>query len=316
MTLLETIQETIPAATQEQVSDILQTHNTTEAAVLSKPGKLTAFIGLVEKSQPGGMVTRSAIVSATTATVPTIVTTPPIIHTPSTVKPSTSFSWETATDEECDAEDERLSKLATRSLRKANALKLERQIAATNADIYVVVTIVHTTSTVKPSTSFSWETATDEECDAEDERLSKLAARSLRKANALKLERQIAATNADIYDDEAQTIDFNQKGLDASQELAKQRAMLEVQSASAPRLLQLQIDAATSIATDRITRTEAAIDAGKSAMEKTPLASEIAAFRAKLTQREMMNRATALTNATPALLGASQPEKEVVTIDA
>ena len=253
MTLLETIQDFVPAATQEQVSDILQTHNTTEAAVLSKPGKLTAFIGLVEKSQPGGMVTRSAIVSATTATVPTIVTTPPIIHT---------------------------------------------------------------TSTVKPSTSFNWEAATDEECDAEDERLSKLAARSLRKANALKLERQIAATNADIYDDEAQTIDFNQKGLDASQELAKQRAMLEVQAASAPRLLQMQIEAATSIATDRITRTEAAIDAGKSAMEKTPLASEIAAFRAKLTQREMMNRATALTNATPALLGASQPEKEVVTIDA
>ena len=247
MTLLETIQETIPAATQAQVSDILQSHNTTESAVLSKPGKLAAFIGLVEKVQPGGMeTTRSAIISAT---APKVATSTPVV-----------------------------------------------------------------TPSVKLSTSFDWETATDAECDAEDDRLSKLAARSLRKANALKLERQIAATNAEIYDDEAQTIDFNQKGLDASQELAKQRAMLEVQAASAPRLLQMQIDAATSIATDRINRTEAAIDAGKSAMKETPLASEIAAFRAKLTQCEMMNRATALTNATPALLGAAQPEKEVVTV--
>jgi len=253
MTLLETIQETIPAATQEQVSDILQAHNTTETAVLSKPGKLAAFIGLVEKSQSGGMATRSQILSAS-APAPKVVITAPIapIGTPS----------------------------------------------------------------VKLSITFDWETATDEECDAEDDRLSKLAARSLRKANALKLERQIAATNADIYDDEAQTIDLNQKGLDASQELAKQRAMLEVQAASAPRLLQMQIDAATSIATDRITRTEAAIDAGKSAMQETPLASEIAAFRAKLTQCEMMNRATSIANATPALLGAAQPEPQLVTIDA
>jgi len=256
MTLLETIQETIPAATQEQVSDILQAHNTTETAVLSKPGKLTAFVGLVEKAQPGGMATRSQIISASApAPAPKVVTTAPI---------------------------------------------------ATAAP----------TPIAKLSTSFDWDTATDEECDAEDDRLSKLAARSLRKATALKLERQIAATNADIYDDEAQTIDLNQKGLDASQELAKQRAMLEVQAESAPRLLRLQIDAATSIATDRITRTEAAIDAGKSAMQETPLASEIAAFRAKLTQCEMMNRATSIANATPALLGAAQPEPQLVTIDA
>lgn len=165
------------------------------------------------------------------------------------------------------------------------------------------------------SSGFNWDTATDEECDAEDARLAHLEARSLRKANALKRERQIAATNAEIFDDEAQTIDFNQKGLEASQELAKQRAMLAVQAESAPRLLQLQIDTATSIATDRITRTEAAIEAGKSAMQETPLASEIAAFRAKLTQREMMNRATSIGNATPALLGSAQPEN-VTTIDA
>ena len=254
MTLLETIQETIPTATQSQVSDILQAQNTTESAVMSKTARLAVFIGLVGKAQPNAMATRSQIISAPTSVpAPKVVTTAPVAP----VNP--------------------IAKL---------------------------------------STSFDWENATDEECDAEDDRLSKLAARSLRKANALKLERQIAATNADIYDDEAQTIDLNQKGLDASQELAKQRAMLEVQAASAPRLLQMQIDAATSIATDRITRTEAAIDAGKSAMKETPLASEIAAFRAKLTQCEMMNRATSIANATPALLGAAQPEPQLVTIDA
>ena len=79
MTLLEIIQETIPTATQEQVSDILQAHSTTETAVLSKPGKLAAFIGLVEKSQPGGMATRSQIISASTSEpAPKVVTTAPI----------------------------------------------------------------------------------------------------------------------------------------------------------------------------------------------------------------------------------------------
>ena len=78
MTLLEIIQETIPTATQEQVSDILQAHSTTETAVLSKPGKLAAFVGLVEKAQPGGMATRSQIISASTAPAPKVVTTAPV----------------------------------------------------------------------------------------------------------------------------------------------------------------------------------------------------------------------------------------------
>lgn len=74
MTLLKTIQETVPTATQSQVSDILQTQGTTESAVLSKPVRLAAFIGLVEKAQPGGMITRSQIMPA----VPKIVITAPI----------------------------------------------------------------------------------------------------------------------------------------------------------------------------------------------------------------------------------------------
>ena len=252
MSLLEKVQKHVSTCTQDQLDAALLAAEITEDQIAASPGLMGSIVGRLKKSAPGGLeVSRSAVISAVSATAPKVATSTPVV-----------------------------------------------------------------TPSVKLSTSFDWETATDEECDAEDDRLSKLAARSLRKANALKLERQIAATNAEIFDNEAQTLDFNQKGLDASQELAKQRAMLEVQAASAPRLLQMQIDAATSIATDRINRTEAAIDAGKSAMKETPLASEIAAFRAKLTQREMMNRATALTNATPALLGAAQPEKEVVTIDA
>ena len=75
--LLAKVRETIPAATNEQIDDILNTIGSTHEAVMSKPGKLCSFLRLVEAAQPGGLAAiepEAAIVSATAAPAKTVET--------------------------------------------------------------------------------------------------------------------------------------------------------------------------------------------------------------------------------------------------
>lgn len=53
--LIEKVRETIPAATVEQLQDILTTIGSNPESVIAKPGKLQSFLLMVQKSQPGGL---------------------------------------------------------------------------------------------------------------------------------------------------------------------------------------------------------------------------------------------------------------------
>lgn len=67
--LLEKVRETIPAATKDQIEDILNTIGSTPESVMAKPGKLQSFLGIVQKAQPGGLA--SVETPAPIAPVPT-----------------------------------------------------------------------------------------------------------------------------------------------------------------------------------------------------------------------------------------------------
>jgi hypothetical protein len=251
--LLEKVQETIPEATTEQLTDILDTIGSTPEAILTaKTGKFQGFLKLVQDAQPGQMASVESATPIVSATVPTPAFAP-IVH-------------------------------------------VEAPIASDSAP-------------------FDWDNASDEACEAEELRLQNLAARKARKARALALEVTIAETDSQIADSEAKATELNGLVLDASQELAKQKTMLNLKSIANPRITQMAIDAATEATTAQLERTEAAIGRGKSIALATPVAAEIAADRAHLRSIKMLNEQYGLTSATPMLLSGTESAQTMVTID-
>jgi hypothetical protein len=252
--LLEKVQETISAATKNQLTDILTTIESSPEAILNaKPGKFQGFLKLVQDAQPGGLAPVESATPIVSATVPTPAAAP--------------------------------------------IVPAEAPVASDSAP-------------------FDWDNASDEACEAEELRLQNLAARKARKARALALEVKIAETDSQIADSEAKATELNGLVLDASQELAKQKTMLNLKSIANPRITQMAIDAATEATTAQLERTEAAIGRGKSIALATPVAAEIAADRAHLRSIKMLNEQYGLTSATPMLLSGTEQTQKVVTIDA
>lgn len=75
--LLEKVQESIPAATQDQLTDILNTIETSAELILSaKTGKFQGFLKLVQDAQPGGLASVESVTPIVSATVQTPVSAP------------------------------------------------------------------------------------------------------------------------------------------------------------------------------------------------------------------------------------------------
>lgn len=164
---------------------------------------------------------------------------------------------------------------------------------------------------------FDWDGSTDEECSAEMARLKLAAARAAMRAEAAGIKRGVAEFKAATFDQESQTIELEQQGLSATQEVVRQRTAFDLQKQAEGELTAMAVAVATEIAQDAIDKSKAALDLGKSIALDTPVPAQVATYRLLNRQAKVANEITAIKNNTPALLSAQSiaTEKSAATID-